>query len=95
MLFDFHEWQNAKRPGTVHAAYLLYGTKRSDEASSQSQSSKDGDTEMTNSMPESERAVNLVPTLTLSLVPEEQLQGGYINLVSNHLARTASVTNIS
>lgn len=75
MLYDFHEWQNVKRPGAVYATYLLYGTKQSDEGASQGQAGKNGDIEMTNSIPEDESASEVVPTLTLSLVPEEHLKG--------------------
>jgi DNA polymerase delta subunit 3 len=28
MLFEFHQKQNAKKPNSVHATYLLSGTKR-------------------------------------------------------------------
>jgi DNA polymerase delta subunit 3 len=31
MLFDFHQKQNAKRPNSVHATYLITGTKRNTE----------------------------------------------------------------
>jgi hypothetical protein len=27
MLFDFHQKQNAKKPGSVHATYLITGTR--------------------------------------------------------------------
>ena len=32
MLYDFHRNQNAKKPGTIHATYLISGTKRSQKA---------------------------------------------------------------
>lgn len=69
MLFEFHKWQNDKRPGTLHATYLLYGTrKKPNEA--------DGDVEMTDSQSESGLPYSDdVPTATLTLVREEQLQG--------------------
>ncbi len=28
MLYEFHRQQNAKKPGTIHATYLISGTKR-------------------------------------------------------------------
>lgn len=28
MLFEFHRVQNGKKPGTIHATYLIAGTKR-------------------------------------------------------------------
>lgn len=71
MLYDFHKWQNDKRPGTLHATYLVYGTQRKVE--------QDGDVEMTDSISESGIPFSdEVPTKTMSLVKEEQLQGGSI-----------------
>ncbi|KAI0466008.1 DNA polymerase subunit Cdc27 [Xylaria cf. heliscus] len=71
MLYDFHKWQNDKHPGTLHATYIVYGTKSRPAQA-------DGDVEMTDSQmsdhvdaPFSE----LVPTYTLSLVGQEQLEG--------------------
>jgi len=72
MLYDFHKSQNARKPGSVHATYLLYGTSRSEPGQ---KDEGDGDVEMTSSMPEGETLSEQVPTLTLSLVPEEQLNG--------------------
>lgn len=53
MLYDFHRKQNAKKPGTVHATYLITGSKRI-ESSSQTNGtlSEDGeDTPMQSSPP--------------------------------------------
>lgn len=33
MLFDFHRHQNAKKPGTIHATYLIIGTRQDEEIS--------------------------------------------------------------
>ncbi|KAI1818396.1 hypothetical protein GGS20DRAFT_581506 [Poronia punctata] len=73
MLYDFHQWQNAKRPGTMHATYLLYGTK------SEPQGEKDDeDVKMTDSQTsdeaDSSSYSDTVPNYTLSLVREEDLQ---------------------
>lgn len=75
MLYEFHRNQNAKRPGAVHATYLVYGTKKAADERSAARNGADGDIEMTSSMPEVESLSDLVPTFTLSLVPEEQLNG--------------------
>ncbi|GAB1319052.1 CDC27 protein [Madurella fahalii] len=73
MLYEFHRNQNAKRPGAVYATYLVYGiTKAADEPST-ARNGADGDIEMTSSMPEVETLSDVVPTFTLSLIPEEQL----------------------
>ncbi|AEO55164.1 hypothetical protein MYCTH_2298705 [Thermothelomyces thermophilus ATCC 42464] len=74
MLYEFHRNQNAKRPGAVHATYLIYGTKRAPDKAPASQHGNDGDVEMASSAPEIESFAEVVPTLTLSLVPEGQLR---------------------
>ncbi|KAI1360840.1 DNA polymerase subunit Cdc27 [Xylaria arbuscula] len=72
MLYEFHKRQNEKKPNTLHATYILYGSKSPPVQ-------EDEDVEMTNSQM-SEAAdlhvpySDLVPTYTLSLVRQEQLQ---------------------
>lgn len=80
MLYEFHRNQNAKRPGAVHATYLIYGSKKAPDTASAPQRGNDGDIEMTSSAPETEPLDEVVPTLTLSLVPEEQLKGWLLTL---------------
>jgi DNA polymerase delta subunit 3 len=75
MLYDFHRSQNAKRPGAVHATYLVFGTKKDDDGPPAARNGGDVDVEMTSSAPEAEQPTTVVPTSTLSLVPEEQLEG--------------------
>lgn len=75
MLYDFHKWQNSKRPGSVHATYLVYGTKNDVHATSQPHPSQDRDVEMTSSIPQPEEEDDVVPVHTLSLVPEDKLKG--------------------
>ncbi|KAK3944804.1 hypothetical protein QBC46DRAFT_455861 [Diplogelasinospora grovesii] len=71
MLFDFHRTENQKRPGSVHATYLVYGIRRSDRTSSQQ--SEDGDIDMMNVPPNGEALSETVPTSTLTLVEEGDL----------------------
>ncbi|KAJ9149074.1 DNA polymerase delta subunit 3 [Pleurostoma richardsiae] len=71
MLYDFYKWQNDKRPGAVHATYLVYGTKKVEETNGHIQ--HDGDVEMTSSMPEVESLAEEVPVFTLSMVAEDKL----------------------
>lgn len=74
MLYDFHKSQNDKRPGSLHATYLVYGTKKAPVKVEES----DGDVKMTDSQSSEEMHVPFsdeVPTYTLSIVKEEQLQG--------------------
>lgn len=75
MLYEFHRTQNARRPGAVHATYLVYGTKKAAGGLSAGQNGADGDIDMTSSAPEVESLADTVPTLTLSLVPEARLNG--------------------
>lgn len=73
MLYEFHTSQNGKRPGSVHATYMLYGIRKIAPTNGHSQ--QDGDVEMTSSPPEIESAVDDGPVITLSLVAEESLKG--------------------
>lgn len=70
LLYDFHKSQNAKEPGTVHATYLVYGTRKSPDAHD------DDDVEMTDSVSDHDVSIfQAVPTQTLALIREEALQG--------------------
>lgn len=73
MLFDFHGWQNEKRPGAVHATYIIYGTKKASHTNGHAQ--HDEDVEMTSSPPEAASLAEEVPLVTLSVVAEEGLRG--------------------
>lgn len=64
MLYDFHKWQNDKRPDTLHATYLVYGTRRK-------QVESNGDVEMTDSQSDIGAEVS---SSTLTLVRQEKLQ---------------------
>ncbi|KAI1099366.1 DNA polymerase subunit Cdc27 [Jackrogersella minutella] len=73
MLYEFHKWQNDKHPNSLHATYLVYGTKKNVVKVEE----HDGDVEMTDSQNSEEVHPPFsddVPTHTLSLVKEEQLQ---------------------
>jgi DNA polymerase delta subunit 3 len=80
MLYDFHRWQNAMRPGTVHATYLVYGTKRPENT-------HDGDVEMTSSAPDSDVLSEDVPTFTITLVQEARLEG---EIASQHYLNSST-----
>lgn len=71
MLYEFHKIENGKKPGRVHATYLVYGIKKAET----SQNGTDGDVQMTSSMPEVESLNEQVPTFTLTLIQEENLKG--------------------
>lgn len=73
MLFDFHDWQNGKQAGAVHATYMIYGAQKATYTNGHSQHGED--VEMTSSPPEATPVAEEVPLITLSLVAEENLAG--------------------
>ncbi|OCK83591.1 hypothetical protein K432DRAFT_379368 [Lepidopterella palustris CBS 459.81] len=85
MLFDFHDKQNAKKPGTVHATYLITGTKRPGPSQhSNGIHSQDGEDSIMqsspymSSMPEQEEvtdvAEEVVPVTSIILCRQEELE---------------------
>jgi len=72
MLFEFHKWQNDKRPGSLHATYLVYGINKPS-------GNEDGDVGMMSSQMSEDypplRFSDEVHTETLTLAREEQLEG--------------------
>ncbi|KAK4176011.1 putative DNA polymerase subunit delta-3 [Triangularia setosa] len=63
MLYEFHRTQNVKRPGSVHATYLIYGVKHNNN----SQNGTDEE------MPDADSVTDAVPVYHLHLVAEEKL----------------------
>ncbi|KAI6084874.1 DNA polymerase subunit Cdc27 [Hypoxylon rubiginosum] len=88
MLYDFHKSQNEKRPGTLYATYLVYGTRKKVVKAVKAEE-QDGDVEMTDSHPETHLPFSdEVPTYTLSLISEAQLEealAGYDEVTSIHV----------
>ncbi|KAF5661832.1 dna polymerase delta subunit 3 [Fusarium heterosporum] len=81
MLYDFHNYQNAQKANSIHATYLVYGTKTPDSQQS------DGDVEMSSSMPEVSLS-DEVPISTLTLAREEELKdilAAYQKVTSIHV----------
>jgi DNA polymerase delta subunit 3 len=82
MLYDFHQKQNAKKPGTIHATYLLSGTKRPEDLIPlNGDAKKDGEDDymqsspfMNSSMPQLEDTGES-SVLSITLVREEDLEG--------------------
>jgi DNA polymerase delta subunit 3 len=83
MLFEFHRQQNVRKPGSVHATYLVAGTKRKQASKSiNGNTAKDGEDEYMQSSPfRSSPVPNLeevpedIPVLSITLVREENLEG--------------------
>jgi DNA polymerase delta subunit 3 len=80
MLYEFHRQQNGKKPDTVHATYLISGTKRIAEPEVATAVKKDGEDEymqsspfMNSSMPQVYEGTGASSTLTITLTREEEL----------------------
>ena len=69
MLYEYHKYQNAQKPDSIHATYLVYGVKKSEA------SQEDGDVDMASSMPDQDETPDVVHSNTLTLVREEDLTG--------------------
>ncbi len=81
MLYDFHQSQNARKPGSVHATYLLYGTASAKPIPAK-ESQKDGEDTymqsspfMSSSMPQEESIHEASPLKVVTLAKEEDLEG--------------------
>jgi DNA polymerase delta subunit 3 len=84
MLFEFHQKQNAKKPGSVHATYLITGTrlppKSQQSNNAESQDSEDAVMQSSPPIPNrsapqaAEEDVEATPIRSLLLVKEEHLQ---------------------
>ncbi|PVH80338.1 hypothetical protein DL98DRAFT_203035 [Cadophora sp. DSE1049] len=81
MLYDFHRQQNAKKPDTIHATYLISGTKRKEETiATNGAAKKDGEDDymqsspfVASSMPAAE-STGASGVLSITLVKEENLE---------------------
>lgn len=87
-MFDFHAAQNAKKPGTLHATYLLYGTKPQADAPSRSQNGGggegEGDVDMEDGLPDYLQSEQ-VPTTVMTLVAEENLESMFCLLLTKYI----------
>ncbi|KAK4060294.1 hypothetical protein Trihar35433_10158 [Trichoderma harzianum] len=61
--------QNASKADSIHATYLIYGSK------TEHKQPETGDTDMDNSVPEPEPLSDYAPTKTVTIVAEENLKG--------------------
>ena len=80
MLYEFHAHENKKRPGSVHATYLIYGTQNAKTYYAIAEPQQDGeDVSMTSSpfmsssMPQEEDTVEAPPKV-MTVVREENLE---------------------
>ncbi|KAF3060151.1 DNA polymerase delta subunit 3 [Trichoderma lentiforme] len=81
-LHEFHQSQNASKPDSIHATYLIYGSK------TEHKQPETGDTDMDNSVPEPEPLSDYAPTKTVTIVAEENLKNAlaeYEEVTSFHI----------
>lgn len=88
MLYEFHRQQNGKKPGSVHATYLISGRRhRQDPTFSHKELVKDGEDDYMQSSPfrssrveQVDEVVEESPVLSIMLVKEEDVTGRFGNL---------------
>lgn len=97
MLYEFYQHQNSKKPGSVHATYLVSGISNYETSSSNGKLGQedDGDTHMQSSpfmsssiLPE-DKSETQVSEQLITLVREENLEGttsqhGIFDLTLDH-----------
>jgi DNA polymerase delta subunit 3 len=96
MLYEFHRIENGKKPGTIHATYLICGTKCVEEPEVATAPKKDGEDEymqsspfMNSTRPQAVEGTGASSTLTITLTREEDL--GRMNLSLLSLPSTALI----
>lgn len=97
MLYEFHRKQNSKKPGSVHATYLITGTKQHPSSSNAIASQDDGqDTTMRSSPPlpsssypqPDEEVADNIPIRSIMIVKEEHLdqaKAEFTHITSIHI----------
>lgn len=99
MLYDFHRTQNARKPGSLHASYLLSGTPKrvkitaSTISSNGMTSTPAGDsfgTIPSSSMPDQQPLDEEVPITDFTLVKEENLDREWDKRISILLLRCSA-----
>ncbi|KAL5690119.1 hypothetical protein EMGR_008082 [Emarellia grisea] len=94
MLYEFHRTENKKKPQSVNATYIITGIQRPSEKATNSihaESHDDGDDIMQgspflpSSMPNQDAASDEVPTTSIILAREEDLDGKCLRLARSNL----------
>ena len=88
MLYDFHQRQTSKKPGSIHATYLIDGIPTITKAHSTNGQTGDGEDAymqnspvMSSSLPQEETEEYTIPSKSIMLAREEDLQGTqYLNI---------------
>jgi DNA polymerase delta subunit 3 len=106
MLYDFHRTQNARKPGSLHATYLVAGTRKPEEQPEAqpasnghiSTSQPDEDVPMSeisflnSSMPDQDGQAEgtNIPVTTITMVKEEELEGMFATPPQGYAERDSS-----
>ncbi|KAL8787414.1 MAG: hypothetical protein Q9195_007789 [Heterodermia aff. obscurata] len=95
MLYEFHTHENKKKPGSVHAAYLLYGTQNAKTSNVNGDTHRDGEDIpmasspfLSSSMPQDEDTTEVPPAKVMTVVREENLEAvkaQYEEILSIHI----------
>ena len=85
MLYDFHRTQNARKPDSIHATYLLCGIRKPTTTSQPNgKQQQDGDSFMSDGFPNSsmpaadEEEPEQIRTTSFTLVAQEHLEGRFV-----------------
>lgn len=90
MLYDFHQNENSKKPNSVNATYVITGVQQPEAPAANGKtngSDRDGDDlmqsspYMSSSMPNQDDPAETVPTTSIILVREEDLEGTHLDSV--------------
>lgn len=92
MLYEFHRSQNARKPGSIHASYLIAGAWKPEWATKDAGASN-GDTVTSatdsfgtlpsSSVPEPESQTEQIPTTCFTLVKQEHLESPSTNVLAH------------
>ncbi|KAI9821703.1 MAG: hypothetical protein M1827_002284 [Pycnora praestabilis] len=96
MLFDFHHQQNSRKPGSIHATYLISGTRTPiPSISTNGTQMRDGDDDymqsspfMSSPMPKQDGLQDRMIVTSITMTREEDLEGAkalFENITSIHL----------
>ena len=85
MLYEFHQNENSKKPNSVNATYVITGVQQLPEppATNGNANDSDGDGDdimqsspyISSSMPNQDEVTDSIPTTSIILVREEDLEG--------------------
>lgn len=89
MLYDFHQNENSKKPNSVNATYVITGVQQLEAPAANGKANDDGDGDdfmqsspyISSSMPNQDDPAETVPTISIILVREEDLEGTHLDIV--------------